>query len=187
MSYEAGMPSLEERLRAAGRPETPPDGYAHVARTAALGRQPREARVIGLPSRHRVSMFRALLAAAVIAASVAGALLIGVGGDRMPIVHTLSMSGGGGASATIDIGKETGSVRPLVLRVDGLEPAPEGQYYQMWFDTGDATMPIVAFNTSRDGKVEVRGAMPAGLEWVSCWVTIERGPASGAKTVLKAS
>ena len=64
-------------------------------------------------------------------------------------------------------------MRAVVLRVDGLDPAPEGQYYEMWFAYNGESMPLVAFNTSDDGSVEVRGAMPAGMGWRNCWITLE--------------
>jgi len=43
---EQGMRSVEERLRAAGRADAPPDSYGQLARAAALGAEPkpREAR-----------------------------------------------------------------------------------------------------------------------------------------------
>ena len=186
---EQGMRSVEERLRAAGRADAPPDSYGQLARAAALGAEPkpREARVIGLPSRHRISVFRALLAAAVIAVSVAGALVIGVGGDRVGVEHTVALSGDSGATGSVDIGREDGPVRAVVLRVDGLDPAPEGQYYEMWFAYNGESMPLVAFNTSDDGSVEVRGAMPAGMGWENCWITLEGDGSRPPATVLKAS
>jgi len=78
-------------------------------------------------------------------------------------------------------------VRAVVLRVDGLDPAPEGQYYEMWFAYNGESMPLVAFNTSDDGSVEVRGAMPAGMGWENCWITLEGDGSSSPATVLKAS
>jgi anti-sigma-K factor RskA len=78
-------------------------------------------------------------------------------------------------------------VRAVVLRVDGLDPAPEGQYYEMWFAYNGESMPLVAFNTSDDGSVEVRGAMPAGMGWESCWITLEGDGSRPPATVLKAS
>jgi hypothetical protein len=188
MTEDARFAGVEEQLRAAGRPAAPPAGYLEVARTAALGEVPPGARVIGLPVRHRFSAFRALLAAAVIAISVAGALVIGVGGDsRMQVEHSVALSGSDGASGSVDIGTQNGPLRDVVLKVDGLEPAPDGRYYQMWFSYGGDSMAIMAFNTSSDGTVEVRSSMPAGMGWQSCWVTLEGGDGTQAATVLRAS
>jgi hypothetical protein len=192
MTDGAQLRRVEERLRAAGPSATPPGGYAEIARAAALGEVPHQAparaKVIRLPGSGSFSAIRAALAAAVIAVSVAGALIIGVGGsDPMRVEHSVSLSGDGGATGSVDIAEANGPVRDLVVRIEGLEPAPEGRYYEMWFSHNGDVMAVVAFNTSREGKVEVRSAMPAGIGWESCWVTLEGGAEDVPATVLRAS
>ena len=186
MTEETGMLDIEQRLRAAGPPPSPPGGYAEVARAAALGPPP-PAEVVRLPARRTSSLMRALLAAAVIAVSAAGALLIGVGGnDGVRVQHTVALAGDGGAQASLDIGQEEGPLRDVVLHVSGLDPAPDGRYYEMWMSDGNDDMALMAFNTGDDGSVEVRAQMPSGLGWDDCWVTME-GSSGQPSTVLRAS
>src|SRR3954453_8312346 len=128
MSEGIEFRGVEERLRAAGAPATPPAGYADIARAAALGDLPGEAprrRVFGLPRRGGFSVFRAAMAVAVIAGSVAVAMLIGVGGrGPPPVAASVSRSGTGGATASVDIPEPDGPFRDGIVRIEGLEPAP---------------------------------------------------------------
>jgi hypothetical protein len=186
MTEEAGMRDIEERLRAAGSPPSPPAGYADMARAAALGPAP-AADVVRFPVRRTTSLMRALLAAAVIAVSAAGALLIGVGGhDGVRVTHTVALAGDSGARASLDIGEEDGPLRDVVLHVSGLDPAPDGRYYEMWMSDGNDSMALMAFNTCHDGTVDVRAQMPSGIGWDDCWITIE-GRAGTHTTVLRAT
>ena len=163
-------------LREAGQPAAPPPHFHDVAREAALGR----GEVIDFASRSRTGgrMARLLLAAAVLTASAAAALVIGVGGTRLQVAQSIDLQGVGRqatASAVLDIGHNSGPIRQVELRVDGLGPAPAGGYYELWMKNGNGDRTgLVAFNTSSDGHVVARTTIPAGMSWTRCWVTVER-------------
>jgi hypothetical protein len=173
---ERKIREVEEMLRSVGAPAEPPVHLHDIARTAALGSQD----VVRLRPALRMDsrLSRLLLAAAVLMASALTALLIGVGGSQMSVDKRISLDGGAalpGASATIELGSaDGGAVRPVVVRVNDLAPAPKGGYYELWMQTGkgDPTG-MVAFNTESDGDVVAHTTMPAGMTWSRCWVTLE--------------
>jgi hypothetical protein len=182
---------IEERLRLAGRLTGPPERFAELARAAVLGEPDDEPVTVApvraqrpAPGRSHLRLLRASLAAVVIVASTAAALFIGVGGNRMHVEETVALAGKSGASGSVDIGGSHGPVRDVVLKVDGLGPAPQGAYYEMWISAGDRSMPLAAFNTSNGGDVEVHTSMPANMGWDACWVTVEDA-AGGSATVLR--
>ena len=53
----------------------------------------------------------------------------------------------------------------------------------MWFSSGGDSVGLMAFNTEADGTVTVRSAVPTGLAWTRCWVSLERE--HNGKTVLQ--
>ena len=175
MNDETTFNEVEEMLRAAGPLEAPPAHLHAAARDAALG----AGDVVRLrpPVRMDGRLARVLLAAAVLTASALTALVIGVGGSRLTVEHRISLSGApsaANASAVIDVGAANGAVRPLVLHVSRLAPAPKGGYYELWMQTGagDPTG-MVAFNTDSGGGVVAQTTMPADMGWSRCWVTLE--------------
>ena len=48
---------------------------------------------------------------------------------------------------------------------------------------------MMAFNTETNGTVTVKSAVPSGMRWSRCWVTLERDTGSGTvqRPVLRSS
>ncbi|MDX6535644.1 MAG: Anti-sigma-K factor rskA [Gaiellales bacterium] len=176
------MPTeIEDRLRDAGAPAEPPVHLRALARDAALGGPPVVMHTRTIHPRGRFGRFA--LAAAVLVASAAAALVIGVGGNNPTVIRTISMTGNApGTGASVDFLKSDGPTRQVVVKIWGLDPAPKGAYYQVWMDPGDGvpTTALVAVNTKPDGTVEAHTTMPTGIGWEKCWVTLENAPSDGA-------
>jgi len=187
MTDERRINEIEDMLREAGAPESPPAGFRAAARSAALG----EHEVVELRTHRRLRARggRFAVAVAVLVASTAAALVIGVGGSRMQVDRSVDLSATGparSASAVMDIGAASGNVRDVVVHVHGLRPAPAGGYYELWMQKGgDEPTGIVAFDTDGSGHVDARTTLPAGMTWTRCWVTLER--ANGSRTTVLAS
>jgi len=187
MTDERRLNEIEDMLREAGAPESPPAQFRIAARAAALA----EPEVVELHSRRRVRARggRFALAAAVLVASTAAALVIGVGGSQMRVDRSVQLAAAGpaqSASAVMDIGAASDNVRDVVVHVHGLKPAPAGGYYELWMQNGgEEPTGIVAFDTGSDGHVDARTTLPAGMTWTRCWVTLER--ANGTATTVLAS
>jgi hypothetical protein len=184
MSDERYISEIEDRLREAGAPPTPPDHLHGIARAEALG----QADVVDIRSVVRPSsrVGRLVLAAAVLTASAAAALVIGVGGSGFHVDRSVNLQGGpsaASASAVVDIGKSSGPVRNVQMHVNGLRPAPKGGYYELWMQngSGDPTG-LVAFDTSGTGRVVADTTIPKDMPWTKCWVTLER--ADGSRTTV---
>jgi hypothetical protein len=183
---ERRIREVEEMLRGVGAPEDPPQQFRDAARRAALGTPDVVRLRPALRMDNRVA--RLLLAAAVLMASALAALVIGVGGARMSVDQRISLAGGTAlprASAMIELGAADGAVRPVVVRIDNLAPAPKGGYYELWMQTGSGDPTgMVAFDTGSDGDVIAHTTMPSAMTWSRCWVTLET--ADGRRsTVLK--
>lgn len=186
MTDDRRINEIEDMLREAGAPESPPAQFRTAARAAALGDD-----VVELHSRRRTRPrgVRFALAAAVLVASTAAALLIGVGGSHMRVDRSVQLAASGpvqSASAVMDIGAASDNVRDVVVHVHGLKPAPVGGYYELWMQNGNQEPTgVVAFDTGSDGHVDARTTLPAGMTWTHCWVTLER--ADGSRTTVLAS
>jgi len=184
MSDERYISEIEDRLREAGAPPSPPAHLHGIARAEALG-QPDvvDIRSVVRPS-SRVG--RLVLAAAVLTASAAAALVIGVGGSGFHVDRSLNLHGAGAAasaSAVVDIGTTSGPVRDVQMHVNGLRPAPNGGYYELWMQDGSSDPTgVVAFDTSRAGGVVADTTIPKDMPWTRCWVTLER--ADGSRTTV---
>ena len=91
MSDERYISEIEDRLRDAGAPPTPPDHLHGIARAEALG----QADVVDIRSAVRPSsrFGRLVLAAAVLTASAAAALVIGVGGSGFHAERSINLQG----------------------------------------------------------------------------------------------
>jgi hypothetical protein len=175
MTDEIELHRLTEALRAVGAPPEPPREYEEIAREAALGTSGAPPAEVVRIDRVRVRrrLWRPALAIAVIAASTIAALVIGVGGDQMPVVRTVNMSATSGATASIDFGEADGPVRPVVMKVSNLPPAGAGQYYEAWMSKDGKDMPVASFNTDADGSVTAKTTMPSDMGWDRCWITLE--------------
>jgi hypothetical protein len=184
MSEERYISEIEDRLREAGAPPTPPDHLHAIARAEALG----QADVVDIRSVVRPSsrVGRLVLAAAVLTASAAAALVIGVGGSGFHVDRSINLQGAGNvasASAVLDIGTSSGPVRDVQMHVNDLPPAPEGGYYELWMQDGSSDPTgLVAFDTSGTGGVVADTTIPKDMPWTKCWVTLER--ADGSRTTV---
>ena len=184
MSDERYISEIEDRLREAGAPPTPPAHLHAIARAEALG-QPDvvDIRSVVRPS-SRVG--RLVLAAAVLTASAAAALVIGVGGSGFHVDRSVNLQGAGrvaSASAVVDVGSSGGPVRDVQVHVNGLPPAPKGGYYELWMQDGSSEPTgLVAFDTSGTGSVVANTTIPKDMPWTKCWVTLER--ADGSRTTV---
>jgi uncharacterized protein len=167
---------IEERLRDAGAPLDPPERLHALAREAALGSRPVVMHTRTIHPRGRLGRFA--LAAAVLVASAAAVLVIGVGGNNPEILRTVTLTGSApNTGASIQFLKSDSAVRTVVVKLWGLKPAPKGSYYQVWMDPGGGvpTTALVAVNTEDDGTVEARTTIPSGIGWDRCWVTLANG------------
>ncbi|HWG83692.1 MAG TPA: anti-sigma factor [Gaiellales bacterium] len=185
MSDERYISEIEDRLREAGAPPTPPSHLHAIARAEALG-QPDvvDIRSVVRPS-SRVG--RLVLAAAVLTASAAAALVIGVGGSGFHVDRSVHLQGAGpvaSASAVVDVGSSGGGpVRDVQVHVNGLPAAPKGGYYELWMQDGSSEPTgLVAFDTSGTGSVVANTTIPKDMPWTKCWVTLER--ADGSRTTV---
>jgi hypothetical protein len=184
MSDERYISEIEDRLREAGAPPTPPAHLHGIARAEALG--PPDVVDIRSVVRPSSRVGRLVLAAAVLTASAAAALVIGVGGSGFHVDRSLNLQGPGAAasaSAVVDIGRSSGPVRDVQLHVNGLPPAPNGGYYELWMQDGSSDPTgVVAFDTSKTGGVVADTTIPKDMPWTKCWVTLER--ADGSRTTV---
>lgn len=176
MTDEPELQQLENALRAVGAPPEPPASYHELARDAVFGDPPAPPAEVVRIDRHRMRrrLMRPAIAVVVIAASTIAALVIGVGGDQMPVVRTVNMTAASGATASIDFGEADGAVRPVVVNVSDLPPAGKGKYYEVWMSEDGKDMPIGAFNTDGDGSVTAKTTMPSDMGWDRCWITLEK-------------
>lgn len=188
MSDDRDLTRVEDLLRSVPTPLEVPPRYAPIAKAAALGGEP-AAEVVGSSRRGSRSPRRLLAAFAVLAVAVGVTLAIGVNGTHSPsgVQTTVALSSGSpqfaNASGSLELGKADGAMRTAVLKVDHLPPAPAGEYYEMWFSNGGDSVGLMAFNTEADGTVTVHSAVPTGMAWTSCWVSLERE--HNGKTVLQ--
>ena len=169
MSDDRDLTRVEDLLRSVPTPSEVPPRYAPIAKAAALGGEP--------PCRGcRIVSARIALAAATtgggcgVGGAVAVTLAFGVNGTRSPstVEASVALSPGSPqfASASgkpLELGHAKGAMRPAVLKVDHLPPAPAGEYYEMWFSNGDDSVGLMAFNTEADGTVTVHSAVPTGM------------------------
>jgi hypothetical protein len=185
MSDERYISEIEDRLREAGAPPTPPAHLHEIARAEALG--PPDVVDIRTVVRPSSRVGRLVLAAAVLTASAAAALVIGVGGNGFHVDRSVNLQGAGrvaSASAVVDIGSSGGGpVRDVQVHVNGLPPAPRGGYYELWMQDGSSEPTgLVAFDTSGTGSVVANTTIPKDMPWTKCWVTLER--ADGSRTTV---
>jgi hypothetical protein len=175
---EPEFEGVERLLRSVPPPVDVPADAADAARAAALERRPAREAVVHSPRRSRVRARRILPAAIVLVAAAVASLIIGVGG-RSPGTHvqqtvTLVSARSDAASGSLSLASPSGAMRPVVLSVKGLPPAPAGHYYEMWMGRkGAEAVGMIVFQTNGSGKVTVRSEVPSGITWTRCWVTLE--------------
>jgi hypothetical protein len=171
---ESELSRVEQMLRSTPPPLEVPEHLERAARGAALDPDVTRSRERRL-ARRRTLRGRLLPAAAVLTAAVAASLVIGVGGrsPSITVVQTVPLAArAGAASGTLQLGTIRGRMRPIVLRVQNLPAAPKGHYYEMWFGDGRKRIGLLPFDTT-GGRATVVSAIPAGITWTACWVTLE--------------
>jgi Anti-sigma-K factor rskA len=186
MSDERDLTGVEDLLRSVPVPSEVPARYESMARAAALeGTQIPE-----VVQRERVSSRRprwfalgAALAGVAAVVLVVGLLVTRSSNDVQQTITLQGTPAFASSSGTVDLGAPDGAMRPAVMTIKGLPPAPAGEYYEMWFSSGSDSVGMMAFNTESDGTVTVHSAIPSGMGWKRCWVSLERE--QGGKTVVQ--
>ena len=106
------------------------------------------------------------------AAAVAGTIAItSQSGGHGGFQRIATLTGAGNASGYVAVGRADGAIEPVVVSVNHLNPAHDGQYYEIWFQTGGKHVPGVAFNAGSNGEAEVHLTAPINTKWVRCWIT----------------
>lgn len=190
MSDDLQRSRVEAMLRAAGDAGEVPDSLHAVARDAALASgdpapQP-VAAVVRMPRRRRFEPARLAAAAVVLVGTAAASIVIGVGGaSQSPaVVSTIALSGAHGMTGKMEVSGVSGGMRQVVFSVDHLPPAPAGDYYEAWYQSGAEAMTLATFDTPSSGHVQLRTTMPAALGWSRCWVTLESVHGGRSRVVL---
>ena len=138
------------------------------------------------PRRSRGWSRRWSLAVAV-AAAAAVAVTITVtsqSGGHNGFQRIATLSGAGNASGYVAVGRPDGAVEPVVVSINHLDPAPNDQYYEIWFQTGGHDVPGVAFNAGPNGTAEVHISAPTNTKWVRCWITRQSISDPGSSTIV---
>ena len=122
-----------------------------------------------------------------IAAAAAATLTISVkfpSGGHSGFQRIATLSGAGNASGSVAVGAPDGAVEPVVVSISHLDPAPDDQYYEIWFKTGGHEVPGVAFNAGSNGTAEVHITAPTNTKWERCWITRQSISDPGASTIV---
>jgi hypothetical protein len=148
--------------------------------TAISGRAPRA------PRRRRLALPAAAAAAAAIAV-VLGSVVATSGGAAPAFTAELTATGlVPGAHASADIARNDGGFR-VALDASGLEPLPDGGFYEAWLkDPAGTLVPIGTFSSSDADVTLWSGVSPASFTTLT--VTIEQADsdqASSGRVVLR--
>ena len=160
------LESVHELLIAAGPlAELPPE--------LALAPQAPRAHTLTFPRRRYTS-----IAAVAIAATVLFGVGYAIGSRDAPPapVHTVAMTGAGGATATLEVlpNDEAGNW-PMTLSVTGLPPLPAGQSYTLWLTkNGKLAKSCGAFVVAA-GTTTVPLNAPYRLKQFDDWVIVRTG------------
>jgi len=137
-------------------------------RTLAAIAAARPASAVSLASRRR----RPLVVAATFAAAAAAAVVLVVARsrDHQPIARAALAAGPAHGAAEL----RAGGGGTIVVRLDGLKPAPAGHHYELWLlPAGESQMSAVARLTPSAGHVEARFKLPAAGTYAAVDVSLE--------------
>lgn len=154
---------LEEQLRRAGRPETPPERLQRAVLNLPRGDSPR---------RRRPSVVRIGAAAAVALVVVVGVSFASAHGN-LPFqgeAATVELRGAEGGVAEARLGHPNGPNRPLQLSVRHLQPGAE-QYYELWSYSEHPPMMLATFMTGKDGSCVITLSIPITADWQDLVIT----------------
>ncbi len=184
---EPDLQALERRLRTLPPLLDVPPSLVAPAVQAVVADADSPAPIRRAPRRSRGWSPRWSLAGVVaIAAAAAVAVIITAtsqpGGTGFQRIATLT--GAGNATGYVAVGRADGSVEPVVVSINHLDPAPGDQYYEIWFKTGGKNVPGVAFNAGSDGRAEVHISAPTNTKWVRCWITRQSIDDPGSSTIV---
>jgi hypothetical protein len=135
--------------------------------------KPTTAKVISFPRRRRtVLMLAASLALAIFAVGWLG----GEHQQTATVDRTLTLSGAGGASATLDVySVDKAGNWPMKMSVKGLPELPQGKTYALWLTkNGKLESPCGTFAVG-PGTTTVRLNAPYHLREYSGWVVVRSG------------
>jgi hypothetical protein len=154
-------------------------GVADPGSPAPTGRASRRSR--GWSRRWPLAGVVAIAAAAAVAVTIT---VTSQSGGHSGFQRIATLTGAGNASGSVAVGQPDGAVEPVVVSISHLDPAPDDQYYEIWFQTGGHDVPGVAFNAGRDGRAELHISAPTNTKWVRCWITRQSISDPGASTIV---
>jgi hypothetical protein len=153
-------------------------GVADPGSPAATLRASRRSR--GWTRRWSLAGVVAIAAAAAVAVTITVTSQSGHSGFQ----RIATLSGAGHASGSVAVGRADGAVEPVVVSISHLDPAPNDQYYEIWFKTGGHDVPGVAFNAGSNGTAEVHITAPTNTKWERCWITRQSISDPGSSTIV---
>ncbi len=170
-------PELRDRVLDAASdagPDLAPSPPRHAGRRGARGRR--------VPShRRRPVVLAAAAAIVVVCLGAVGGVLV-LGDDQAPAAVEVALAGteaAPAAAATVRLRDEPGGVS-VVLDVQGLEPAPEGTFYEAWLvgEAGKVSAGTFHLRGDQDDIKLWLGVDTAGYDAV----TVTRQPVAGGTT-----
>jgi hypothetical protein len=172
---EARLQRVHELLVAAGPPpELPP-----ALERAPIPGTEREARVIGLPARHRgrVLTLAAGLAAAMLLVGYVFGVRHGGGFNTDFSVNMSATPAAPSAAGTIDVGPiQDGGNWPLRVRVNGLPQQPKGAYYELFLTRRGKALASCGTFRVHTGTTEVRLNAPYDFRHYDGWIVTAHVP-----------
>ena len=119
-----------------------------------------------------------LLAAVVAAATILVGIgyVLGAGGGSEAPVQRITMSGAGGAAASIALlARDEAGNWPMTLEVTGLAPLPRGETYTLWLTRGDELAESCGTFAVASGTTTVPLNAPYQLKKFDGWVVVRSG------------
>jgi len=185
---EPDLQALERRLHTLPPLLDVPQSLVAPSVQAALAEADSPAPTRPVPRRSRGWSRRWSLAGVVAIAAVA-AVAVTITITSQPGGHPgfqriATLTGAGDASGYVAVGRADGAVEPVVVSISHLDPAPNDQYYEIWFKTGGHDVPGVAFNAGANGAAELHISAPTNTKWERCWITRQSISDPGASTIV---
>ena len=153
---------VEEQLRRAGRPDTPPEHLRRAVLNLPRGSSPR----IRSPRVVRLGVAAALALAVLAGVSI----VVTRGNPAIQPLATVQLRDAAGAGAEVRIGSPNGPNRPLELSVQHLQPGTE-QYYELWSYGEHPPMMLATFMTNKDGSCTIALSIPRTADWHDLVIT----------------
>jgi hypothetical protein len=132
------------------------------------------------PAARRPLRRRRLLLALAAALGVVAVFTVGLlvaSSDEPSVERVVAMSGPSGARASLEIfALDDAGNWPVLIDVENLPPASEGQLFQLWLTKGGKRVALCgSFLTDDDGRAVVPMNAPWRLDDFDGWVVVEAG------------